>query len=206
MTEMAEPDAEGPPGPPWPSREVDASVAAGGAVPAAGAARAEAGGDLAPAIAEAPDDGLAPALGTPPGRGGRAWWRSLKGPIAVLIADLEATSPLVRRRAAEALVRLGDRRAVPALALAARDPAVEVRRACVRALGRLGGDGAAVALRRSMRDAHPAVRLAAAEGLAGLGDAAALPLLEELARHLAAYGSAHERERAAAAIARLRDG
>lgn len=161
--------------------------------------------ELAPTLAAArPDDDLAPELGTPAGRGGRAWWRSLKGPIAVLLVDLEATSPLVRRRAIEALVRLGDRRAVPALTLTVRDPAWEVRRACVRALGRLGGDGAARALRIAVRDGHPAVRLAAAEALAGLRDAGALPLLEELARHMEAYGTPFEQARVNAALETLR--
>ncbi len=161
--------------------------------------------EFAPTIASARrEDDLAPELGTPARRGGRAWWRNLKGPIAVLLADLEAASPLVRRRAVEAMVRLGDRRAVPALTLAVRDPSWEVRRACVRALGRLGGDGAARALRIAVRDGHTAVRLTAAEALAGLPDAAAVPLVEELAKHMAAYGTPFEQARVNAALATLR--
>ena len=161
---------------------------------------------LAPALpGGGPEGDLAPALGTPARRAGRAWWRSMKGPIAVLLADLEAASPLVRRRAVEALVRLGDRRAVPALALTLRDPAWEVRRACARTLGRLGGDGATLALRGAMRDGHPLVRLTAAEALAALQDRGALPLLEELAAHLARYGTPFEQARAEASLLALRD-
>lgn len=161
--------------------------------------------DLAPALAGREEADLAPALGTPAGSLGRAWWRNLKGPIAVLLADLEAASPLVRRRAVEALVRLGDRRAVPALGLLGRDPAWEVRRAAARALGRLGGDGAVTALRAAMGDGHPMVRLAAAEALAGLRDGAALPLLEAFAAHLAQFGTKYEQGRLEAAIAALRE-
>ena len=168
-----------------------------------------AGGEgLAPALARpSAHDALAPELGTPAGGGrggGRAWWRSLKGPIAVLLRDLEAQNPLVRRRAAEALVRLGDRRAVSALAHALRDPAPDVRMACARALGRMGDAAARGALRPLMRDARPAVRVAAAEALAALHDVEALPLVEALVAHFEAFGTPHEAARVAAIAARLR--
>lgn len=168
---------------------------------------ADDGEDLSPSLAgSGPDEDFSPTLGTPAParRGGRAWWRNLKGPIAVLLADLEAPSPLVRRRAAEALVRLRDRRAVPALAQAVRDKSWEVRRACALALGRLGGDGAAAALRIAARDGHAQVRLTAAEALAALGDVGAVPLLEEVVRHMGAFGTKHEQERAESALAALR--
>lgn len=142
--------------------------------------------DLAPSLSgDGPD--LAPSLGAPP-PAGRAWWHSLKGPISVLLADLERGTPTVRRRAAEALVRMGDRRAVAALAERCRDEHPEVRLACVKALSRLGGDGALPALHRACRDGHAPVRLAAAEGLARLGDASSVAVLEALLAHARDYG------------------
>jgi HEAT repeat protein len=150
------------------------------------------------------DASLAPVLGTTPGLGKRAWWRNLKGPISVLLADLGDASPRVRRRAAEALARLGDRRAVPALALGLRDPVWQVRLACIQALARLGGDGVAEPLARATREGNARVRLAAAEGLAQHGDARGLAALEALAAYLEAAGLETDRTRVLAALATLK--
>ncbi|HEY9722532.1 MAG TPA: HEAT repeat domain-containing protein, partial [Oscillatoriaceae cyanobacterium] len=143
--------------------------------------------DLAPSLGGDGGPELAPALGATPPLG-RAWWHSLKGPISVLLADLERGTPTVRRRAAEALVRMGDRRAVPALAERCRDEHPEVRLACVKALARLGGDGALPALHRACQDSHAHVRLAAAEGVARLGNESSLGVLETLRGHACDYG------------------
>jgi HEAT repeat protein len=163
--------------------------------------------DLSPSLP--PKDGapaepsrLAPELGTRPQRdaGRRPWWRSLKGPIAVLLTDLGDPTPMVRRRAAEALARLGDRRAVSALALGVRDPAWEVRRACVKALDRLGGDGVLKTLHRAGRDGHAVVRLTAAEAIGRHGDATSLPVLRAMLEYAEKYGTAGDRVAIAAAL------
>ncbi|MDB5101562.1 MAG: lyase domain protein repeat-containing protein, partial [Cyanobacteria bacterium RYN_339] len=132
------------------------------------------------------------------------WWRNLKGPIAVLLADLSVQSPRVRRRAAEALARLGDRRAVPALAQGLRDADWEVRLACIQALDRLGGDGVAEPLARATREGNARVRLAAADALAQHGDARGVAALEALAGYLEATGLETDRARVLAALTALK--
>lgn len=159
--------------------------------------------DLAPSLG-ASEGSLAPALGSRPPAGVRPWWRSLKGPIGTLIADLEHASAIERRRAAQALVRLGDRRAVPALAVAARDPAFEVRKAAIAALAALGGDGVREPLHRACQDGHPAVRLEAAAGLVAHGDRSSVVVLEALAEHARRFGLPADLVRVEAAIAGLR--
>ncbi|MFN3431638.1 MAG: HEAT repeat domain-containing protein [Candidatus Sericytochromatia bacterium] len=147
---------------------------------------------------------LSPELGSRPLAGpNRPWWRSLKGPIAVLLTDLADPTPMVRRRAAEALARLGDRRAASALAICARDPAWEVRKACVKALDRLGGDGALKALHRAGRDGHAVVRLAAAEAIGRHGDASSLPVLKAMLDYAERYGTAADRVAIAEALAQV---
>ena len=147
--------------------------------------------DFSPALSGPeglPDYSLAPVLGSPAARGRRPWWNNLKGPIAVLLADLGATTPRVRRRAAEALARLGDRRAAPALAQGMRDRAWEVRLACLEALLQLSTDGLAAVLARATRDGNPRIRMAAAAALPNFGDAHGLQALEALEAYLDACG------------------
>lgn len=160
--------------------------------------------DLSPALGGAgADGGLAPELGST-GSKPRPWWRSLKGPIAVLLAGLESKTPTERRRAAEALARLGDRRAIPALSERVREDARwEVRKACVEALLALGGE-VQPGLHRALRDGHPAVRIAAAEGLAVHGSRASLQPMDDLLAYLQRFASASDVARVAAAIATLR--
>jgi HEAT repeat protein len=146
---------------------------------------------------------FSPELGTRPVAEKRPWWRSLKGPIAVLLSDLSDPKPMVRRRAAEALARLGDRRAVSALAACARDPHWEVRRACVKALDRLGGDAVLKPLHRAARDGHPLVRLAAAEAIARHGDASSVEVLSAMGEYAERYGSPGDKTALAAAIRQL---
>ena len=143
---------------------------------------------------------LSPELGTRPVVEKRPWWRNLKGPIATLLADLNDPKPMVRRRAAEALARLGDKRAASALAACARDSSWEVRRACINALDRLGGDAVLKPLHRAGRDGHPVVRLAAAEAIARHGNASSLPVLEAMLEHAERYGTSGDRAAIAAAL------
>lgn len=163
--------------------------------------------DLSPSLPPAPGSAeparFSPELGTRPVVEKRPWWRSLKGPIAILLSDLSDPKPMVRRRAAEAIARQGDRRAVAALAERARDPHWEVRRACVKALDRLGGDAVLKPLHRAGRDGHPMVRLAAAEAIARHGDATSLPVLQAMREYAERYGAPGDQSAIAAALRQL---
>lgn len=161
-------------------------------------------GDLSPALGSGGEGSLAPELGTRKDTAHRPWWRNLKGPIGVLVTDLAAPNVLVRRRAAEALVRLGDRRALPALATGARDPAWEVRVACLRALDRFGGDEAVEAFHRACRDGHAAVRLEAARALAKHGTAGSVAVLEALLAYVTSYGLPRDRQEVESALLKLK--
>lgn len=160
--------------------------------------------DLAPSLGALGEPSLAPELGSRKSQAHRPWWRNLKGPIGVLLADLASPNALVRRRAAEALVRLGDRRALSALAAGAGDPAWEVRLACLRALDRFGGDEAVLAFHRACRDGHAAVRLEAARALARHGTAASVGVLEQLLSYVTAYGLPRDRAVVESALAELK--
>jgi HEAT repeat protein len=146
---------------------------------------------------------MAPELGSRSRAEPRPWWRNLRGPIAILLKDLQDPKPMVRRRAAEALARMGDRRAVAALCFCAKDSAWEVRRACVGALDRLGGDAVLKALHRAGRDGHPVVRLAAAEAIGRHGDAGSVAVLAAMREYTERYGTARDLAVVDEAIARL---
>jgi HEAT repeat protein len=165
------------------------------------------GDELSPAMAgrdELADCSLSPTLGTAAITRRRPWWNNLKGPIAVLLPDLTDASPRLRRRAAEALARLGDRRAAPALALGLRDRTWEVRLACLEALLHLRADGLGEVLARGTLDGHPRVRLAAADALLVLGDARGIAPLEALEKYLSASGQETDRRRVLATLDALR--
>lgn len=78
--------------------------------------------------------------------------------------------PAVRRRAAIAAGRIGDRLVAPRLAQALTDPVVDVRRAAALGLGFLGAPDAVGALKTALGDPDPLVRGRAAEALSRLGD------------------------------------
>ncbi|RMF83541.1 MAG: NACHT domain-containing protein, partial [Nitrospirae bacterium] len=85
------------------------------------------------------------------------------------------------RRAAEALGKLGDPRAVEPLLQALGDESRGVRRAAAEALGKLGDPRAVEPLLQALGDRYSDVRLAAAEALGKLGDPRAVePLLQAL--------------------------
>ena len=87
----------------------------------------------------------------------------------------------VRRRAAEALGKIGDRRAVELLIEALRDGNPMVRIAAAEALGKIGDKRAVEPLIEALKDENAGVREAAAWALGEIGDKRAVePLIEAL--------------------------
>jgi cyclophilin family peptidyl-prolyl cis-trans isomerase/HEAT repeat protein len=87
----------------------------------------------------------------------------------------------VRRRAALAAGRIGDKAIVPALVERMNDPEGEVRQMSAFALGLIGDKGGSERLLASLKDPEPVVRARAAEALGLIGEARAGP---EVARVL----------------------
>lgn len=77
--------------------------------------------------------------------------------------------PAVRRRAAIAAGRIGDRLVASRLVQALADPVLEVRRAAALGLGFLGAPDTVAALKTALGDADPLVRGRAAEALSRIG-------------------------------------
>lgn len=93
--------------------------------------------------------------------------------VATLSARLGDKEAFVRREAARALGRVGDRSAVPALVdRLASDVESDVRRHAAEALGRLGDERARGPLTTATQDSDPYVVAAAIEALAALDRAA----------------------------------
>ncbi|HXF83320.1 MAG TPA: HEAT repeat domain-containing protein [bacterium] len=99
------------------------------------------------------------------------------------IARLRSADVTVRSDAAHQLGKLGDERAVPALAEAVQDPDEYVRKSAVMALRRIGGPAAMAALRTALSDRSEQVILQAVNGLRDMRDKEAVePLIRVLAR------------------------
>lgn len=88
--------------------------------------------------------------------------------------DLRTGDPAIRRHAAAALGRLGDRAVVPDLLTALEDDSAAVRREVARALGRLRDARAVEPLLRALRDDDLNVRFYAAFALGEIKDAKAV--------------------------------
>ena len=99
--------------------------------------------------------------------------------IPELIAALATSSPVVRKKAREALVALGGP-AVPALIQLLSHGQPHVRWEAAKALGAIADPIAASALVNALKDRDGDVRWLAAEGLAALGRDALQPLLAAL--------------------------
>ena len=98
-----------------------------------------------------------------------------------LIANLKDNDWLVRREAAEALGKLGDKRAVTPLIACLTDADSSVRFNVVEALGKLGDKQAVEPLIACLKDEDERIRRAAAEALGKLGDKRAVePLIAAL--------------------------
>jgi len=120
-----------------------------------------------------------------------------------LIGALSADDPLVRRQAADALGRIGDRRAVEPLIEALKDRDSLVRGHAVEALGRIKDPRAMAPLVAVLNDKEQPshVRMSAAEALGAIGDPNAVEplILALLDEH---WGV---RSRAAQALGRVKD-
>lgn len=100
-----------------------------------------------------------------------------------LLQQLKSSDVTLRSDSAHALGKLGDERAVPALAEALRDSDEYVRKSAVMALRRIGGPGAMEAMRTALADRSEQVCLQAVKGLGELRDAGAVEgLLKVLVR------------------------
>lgn len=100
-----------------------------------------------------------------------------------LVAQLRSHDVTVRSDAAHHLGKLGDERAVPALAEALADPDEYVRKSAVAALRRIGGTSTMEALRTALGDRSEQVVLQAVNGLRDMRDKGAVePLIRVLAR------------------------
>lgn len=99
------------------------------------------------------------------------------------IARLRSPDVTVRSDAAHQLGKLGDERAVPALAEAVSDSDEYVRKSAVMALRRIGGTASMEALRTALGDRSEQVILQAVNGLRDMRDKGAVePLIRVLAR------------------------
>ncbi|MEF8857250.1 MAG: HEAT repeat domain-containing protein, partial [Haloplanus sp.] len=95
------------------------------------------------------------------------------------VETLSADRPELRMAAANALRRLGDPGALPALVEALDDPNPQVRARVARACGAIGDESAADALAARLDDPVSNVRREAADALASIGTSRALsPLLD----------------------------
>ena len=88
-----------------------------------------------------------------------------------------AETSVERRAAADALGRIGTRRASPALLRALEDPHMVVRRAAMVALLRIGARGTVPKIATLLRDESGGVRVLAAHVLGGFRDPRAVPSL-----------------------------
>ncbi|NDJ33748.1 MAG: HEAT repeat domain-containing protein [Chloroflexi bacterium] len=99
-----------------------------------------------------------------------------------LIETLEHPDSDVRARAATALGVIGEQGAVKPLLAGLHDPSDIVREACVRALGRIGGAEAAEGLVGALRDDRGSVSLEARWALRDMSDSGGL--LQQLVHRL----------------------
>lgn len=93
------------------------------------------------------------------------------------LQQLKSADVTLRSDSAHALGKLGDERAVPALAEALRDSDEYVRKSAVMALRRIGGPRAMEAMRVALADRSEQVCLQAVKGLGELRDAGAVEAL-----------------------------
>jgi cyclophilin family peptidyl-prolyl cis-trans isomerase/HEAT repeat protein len=96
--------------------------------------------------------------------------------LAALAAD---TDPVIRRRAALAIGRVGLAEGEPVLAAALKDEDDLVRESAAFAIGLLGLEAGTPALEATLKDPSPSVRARAIEGLGLVGKASSAPAIAE---------------------------
>jgi len=107
--------------------------------------------------------------------------RRVEESIEILISQLSGGSIPYRVKAAEALGRAGDIRALPSLIrIAANDPEIGVRHVAVRSIGRLGDPGGVECLVSLLDDEDRWIRKEAARSLGEIGEPSSLPFLAAL--------------------------
>ncbi len=122
-------------------------------------------------------------MNTAPASGARPETPGSDHDVERSLQQLRSTDVTLRSDAAHALGKLGDERAVPALAEALRDQDEYVRKSAVMALRRIGGPRAMEAMRAALADRSEQVCLQAVKGLGELRDAGAVEaLIKVLAR------------------------
>jgi hypothetical protein len=116
-----------------------------------------------------------------------------------LLKALEDSDEYVRRKAAEALAKIGSETAIPGLLKALEDSDKYVRRKAVEALGNIGSETAIPGLLKALEDSDRYVRAKAVEALGNIGSETAIPgllkALEDSDRYV--------RENAAFALAEI---
>ena len=95
----------------------------------------------------------------------------------VLAISLKDKDSGVRSRAAEALGKIGDKRAVDSLVAALKDPFSTVRAYAAESLGRIDDARTVDVLVVSLKDQDPGVRASAAESLGKIGETRTVPAL-----------------------------
>jgi HEAT repeat protein len=100
---------------------------------------------------------------------------------ADLVVLLNDTEPMVRRRAALAIGRVGHVDGVQPLVVALADPEREVREMAAFALGLIASDTAVAPLQAALKDAEPLVRGRAAEALGLIGQPSAATAVADAA-------------------------
>ena len=121
-----------------------------------------------------------------------------------ILLDVARQSPdeMLRARAVEALGRIGDKRALPAIEEALRSESSLERLTAVRALARTAGSDSVVLLTPLLDDPDPSLVKIVVRSLAEVGDAVALAALERVKEQ-----PAHDflRDEAVAAIDTIKD-
>lgn len=100
--------------------------------------------------------------------------------FAAVRAEVDDPDPAVRRQATHVLGKLGDPRAVPALAGLLEDPASEVAEKAAFGLGRLGGPDAASALVGALGSGGSVLRATVVTALTSLGEQVVAPVVARL--------------------------
>jgi HEAT repeat protein len=110
--------------------------------------------------------------------------------LNTLLSELGSKNGMIRRRAREALERIGNA-VSPYLSQRLQSPDLNVRWEAAKALGHIGNPETASALVRALMDESFEVQWLAAEGLIAMGKDALKPMLEGLVRN---YGSIYMRQ------------